>query len=1514
MPWKVHHEENDHFVVHGNGGPFRIGKQKLSPSSLAKMRALCKGGKVKKLAEGGDVEPQHYPNPEAAKNPPLVVPVLERPPQESTNWPAMVGSEIGGAVGRTAGLPAGPVGVVAGDLAGRTVGAHIADKAVDEQARFFFPSMREEPEKQIDLRAMLETAKAQGPWSVAQFAVHGIPGESLTSKSLRTPRVTPTKTLADIPWEGVPVQEGIGKAREGVHLKQDKSGQFAGAPRGTTSMEDIEALRQKRVGQIGEVADVSSRLGESGGADWYPRDAETVQEVSPNDPMKFAKGLAIYSPQTSPGPNEGWAIGNWNQLRGADPGYWPAREGMQKTLQMSGKGSPDTSTALDRSLTLAGSVRTRQSSNKFADMWLDPGGDLPGGTKVNTFTRDLAEPNRVTSQPTSDLHTGRSAGYPGKGDKPFERGFTPEEHSVLAATTNILLDDLAKSNVPPPPGGWTKVNRAQAAEWIASKVRTDLNKNFGGAPLDMLSEADQRMVLKRAREGFTDHVNNYTAHMTVEATPSDASKHLAGMPNALDADKEAYTNKILGPGGSPVLRDLDMLERRSGPGTGLYQTPAGTTESNPSRTFNPLASYKKGSSTEVAPDAARALDLAAAVHGYLGVQEGVPWHMVKLEGANKGNAVRLHFPEQLSPDQTRALYSAVEKIGDKKLGLALDDTGGGSFTLTSKAGPHGMRGTAGKAQFSKLLQQLHPDVFAGAEQKLGGYTGNYISTPWSEEQGTGRATDAMLNAMRKARPEDLALLQEGPHTRAWAKSLISTDAATANPKLGIGAPRPDVQKARGIWATEGPEGLARRVGEKIQSEKARTGKVLTAVEAAASLGLPAVALGYLGNQDQEQQKARGGKVEKMGGRYAVREEPPHFIIDGGEGGPFSVHAGNLSPAAVQGLRRMARGGLTPKNERAATDLEDYDRQIAMLGPEAENLGHERPASRAEHLAALEEMRGNPSGQLPSRGGNYPNPDAAANPAEPPGPGPGYPNPDAAGNPEQPPSPGYPNPDAGANPQEPPPEQEANAWETDTGGAGQTRGQIIRGLSKVFPIQNPGAGSPPEQTPPAPPKAPQPAAGATPTAQAQPASMTDQQPPASPFPEMPPEADWQKVQSQLDTALQAGNEGARLQAEAQAQRAKELTNAYSENTRLERELESRRVADTQSAQNQIDKQINDVMSTKIDPTHFWSSKGAFSKVAAGLGMILSGMGAGLTGQPNMAAQFLQRQIDRDIDRQKLELGTKQNLLGYMYKKYGNIQEAALAARSHLMASLAGEVGLASARAGGTEAQANAELLKSHLATAALGAQAQIISGRHQDALQRWQMFFQQRMFQQFGQRAAEPGYIPSGTRPPIPTEISLKGISEAEKADGEMRVYLPEVGPQAHTYAPPHVAQELNKTFPAYLTMERGLQRMLELGKKNAWSINSPWPTEDKVAFESQRDATNLGMNTLFQQQRFTPEENKLYGPIVGDAKTFLLNGSAGAARIREIMAIIKSRRLADYQRLGIPLGERPPETPLARAP
>lgn len=71
-------------------------------------------------------------------------------------------------------------------------------------------------------------------------------------------------------------------------------------------------------------------------------------------------------------------------------------------------------------------------------------------------------------------------------------------------------------------------------------------------------------------------------------------------------------------------------------------------------------------------------------------------------------------------------------------------------------------------------------------------------------------------------------------------------------------------------------------------------------------------------------------------------------------------------------------------------------------------------------------------------------------------------------------------------------------------------------------------------------------------------------------------------------------------------------------------------------------IKDFGDGHIDPKHYQGSMQAPQKVASAIGLILGGLSSGLTGQGNPALEFLNKQIDRDIESQKAGMNNKLNL--------------------------------------------------------------------------------------------------------------------------------------------------------------------------------------------------------------------------------------------------------------------------------
>jgi hypothetical protein len=86
---------------------------------------------------------------------------------------------------------------------------------------------------------------------------------------------------------------------------------------------------------------------------------------------------------------------------------------------------------------------------------------------------------------------------------------------------------------------------------------------------------------------------------------------------------------------------------------------------------------------------------------------------------------------------------------------------------------------------------------------------------------------------------------------------------------------------------------------------------------------------------------------------------------------------------------------------------------------------------------------------------------------------------------------------------------------------------------------------------------------------------------------------------------------------------------------------------------------------IDPNHYMGSMSTGKHISTAIGLILGGMGAGLTGGPNLAATMLQSNIDRDIDAQKANIGKNVTLYSANLARMQNAREALSATRAQMM---------------------------------------------------------------------------------------------------------------------------------------------------------------------------------------------------------------------------------------------------------
>ncbi len=119
------------------------------------------------------------------------------------------------------------------------------------------------------------------------------------------------------------------------------------------------------------------------------------------------------------------------------------------------------------------------------------------------------------------------------------------------------------------------------------------------------------------------------------------------------------------------------------------------------------------------------------------------------------------------------------------------------------------------------------------------------------------------------------------------------------------------------------------------------------------------------------------------------------------------------------------------------------------------------------------------------------------------------------------------------------------------------------------------------------------------------------------------------------------------------------------------VENQNIQDRQKAQAQYQQRFDaleterqahmqDIRDAHIDPNKYWTGdkngNGSHSKVASAIGMILAGFNP--AGGENAAVNFLKFQMDKNLDAQKENLNSQNNLLRANLAQFGNLKEATM----------------------------------------------------------------------------------------------------------------------------------------------------------------------------------------------------------------------------------------------------------------
>lgn len=534
--------------------------------------------------------------------------------------------------------------------------------------------------------------------------------------------------------------QGVGKTKRRVAT----TGKYVGAPDWVTTPQDLGRMR----------ADYTDRvMGGIAGREWYNDSSRWIDEASPQGMrQQVADTLAVTSQGTNVDSNLGFTVKGVNQAAAGlpiDTGRFPNTQNSTITSVLAGENP-----AL--------------------------------GPKRQPFAQNLSVDwnPEMAQHPVNDIWQGRAFGYRHPDGKPWDAGFSPQQHAFMDEEMGTIADRLNQQNA----GGfndWDPLN-TQAAGWTGAKI------NAGE-----LKPEDAAMH-------YGSFSPKYEASATYEQIPGAGSGHLGGLLSGDYSTRAAYTNNPMSSwqmeSGNDKLYDAaQMLQGKTRDMVGAY-TPAGTgqLEINPGRVARPLVQSSGG---DLLPGDRELLDVVESSRAYVDAQNAGAWHRRIPDSQTKaGDRNSLFVPLSTSP--TADEMKEISEIAGAN-GFFAVDTGQGISLINNNESRTGVTlGKELKGDLGKALQSI--GINDAVRTKFAtGYLDyeSALSSP-----GTGRATQKFLDDVTK---NETIRQNIEPVLKEKARMNMLRDAEFAS-QYGMEV-REDIQRARQVLFDDGIDGLVRMI-------------------------------------------------------------------------------------------------------------------------------------------------------------------------------------------------------------------------------------------------------------------------------------------------------------------------------------------------------------------------------------------------------------------------------------------------------------------------------------------------------------------------------------------------------------------------------------------------------------------------------------------------------------------------------------------------------------------------------
>jgi hypothetical protein len=351
------------------------------------------------------------------------------------------------------------------------------------------------------------------------------------------------------------------------------------------------------------------------------------------------------------------------------------------------------------------------------------------------------------------------------------------------------------------------------------------------------------------------------------------------------------------------------------------------------------------------------------------------------------------------------------------------------------------------------------------------------------------------------------------------------------------------------------------------------------------------------------------------------------------------------------------------------------------------------------------------------------------------------------------------------------------------------------------------------------------------------------------------------------------------ADAQSQGAKQQAQVYEAHNKALADFQQKADADRSALNKDLDTQMKSAMDAKVDPFRLWSNAGVGNKIAASIGLVLGGIGSGLTGQPNAGAQMLNNLMEKDVESQRANIGKQQNLLSMNYQKLKDMDQAEQLTMMQMNAQLQGKLAQ-------TAANTQSDVAKSQ-ATAMIG------------QLKQQQIPMQQSLMQSMMMRQLLAGGAQNMNPDFLPQDLRERAVRVPGR-DGQSRLAFAFDKDTAHKF------REAEKETD---TLESKIKDAINFVDQKGWSPN-PFG-DDAGNAEVIRKSILSSMGQLHDLNRLTDTElHDIFMPMVPNPGQ--MNQSQAKTKLEGLMKLIQEKRNSAYKNelTGYDPGSIPQNSPI----